>query len=139
MRLTWFDQTCLHPLMREDHSTVQQRTLQRIEPKHYKGHNQIQLLGSRNIPCFPTLRIPTLLQALSLHRVPPVLPHISIHLIQSSKAHIYLITFFLHDQNIYGDISNNLLYSRRKSNIIIIYQPRNILYNILYKKKKNLY
>ena len=38
-------------------------------------------------------------------------------------------------QNIYRDISNNLPYSIRKSNITIIYQPRNILYNILYKKE----
>ena len=39
-------------------------------------------------------------------------------------------------QNIYRDISNNLPYSIRKSNITIIYQLKNILYNILYKKKK---
>ena len=37
---------------------------------------------------------------------------------------------------LYRDISNNFPYSIRKFNITIIYQPRNILYNILYKKKK---
>ena len=42
-------------------------------------------------------------------------------------------------QNIYKDISNNLPYSTRKSNITIIYQPRNILYNIQKKKKKRIY
>ena len=51
------------------------------EPEHYRGHNQIQLLGFRNIICFPTLRIPTLPRVCSLHRVPPALPHISIHLV----------------------------------------------------------
>ena len=42
--------------------------------ENYRGHNQIQLLGSRNITCFPTPYIHTLLRALT---VPPVLPHIS--------------------------------------------------------------
>ena len=128
--LTQFDQPCLRPRMRENHSTIQQRTLLRIELEHYREHNQIQLLASRNIPYFSTLCIPTLSRAFSLHQVTPVHPHIFIHLVQSLQTHLHLITL-----NIYRDISKkNLSYSIRKSNITIIYQLKNILYSILYKK-----
>ena len=36
--------------------------------------------------------------------------------------------------NSYKDISSNFFHSIRKSNITIIYQFKNVLYNILYKK-----
>ena len=51
----------------------------------------------KNIPCFPTLYIHTLLEALSLHRVPPILPYISIHLLLSLHGHFHFITFSPHD------------------------------------------
>ena len=49
--LTWFGQPCLRPRKRENDSLYNR--------EYYKGQNQIQLLGSRNITCFlPTPCIP---------------------------------------------------------------------------------
>ena len=124
--LTWFNQPYLCPRMRENDFTIQQRILQRTKPD--------TTIGFPKHPMFPHSLYHTLLRALLLHRVSPVLPHISIHLVQSLQVHLHLIIFPLMNQNIYRDISNNLPYSMRKSNIIIIYQPRNILYNIIYTK-----
>ena len=38
--------------------------------------------------------------------------------------------------NIYRNFFNNLPYSIKKSDTIIIYKPKNIIYSIIYKKNK---
>ena len=53
------------------------------------------------------------------------------HIVFTGPSSSHILT----TQNIYRDISNNLpYYFIRKSNITIIYQPKNIQYNILYKR-----
>ena len=98
--------------------------------EYYRRQNRYTIIGFLKYLMFPHSLYPYLT---TNPFAPLATSRSSLHLYPSR---IVSTLFSLMTYNVYKDISNNIpYYSIRKSNIIIIYQLRNILYNILYKKE----